>query len=213
MKSLAFFGCSWTYGIYAECDGSNRFTKMISSQLNVEENNYSKNGNSNYDIVNTVVDVLTEKHFDVCVIQFTGLHRITIPIQDTLKTLRASDSSRNPTQIGNFIGYQIFSSNKKHEIYGKYYYNQLHLLHNYCLSKNILPVFCFLDDLFLDYVSRQQHNFNIIPVSLKSMIPEKENAHLYVDPTVKIGGHHPNDYGHIVLSDILIQEIKKFIPV
>jgi hypothetical protein len=208
MKSIAFFGCSWTYGVYQESTAESRFTRLISDDLRIKENNFAKNGNSNYDILRSVVSQLEDNYYDVCVIQLTGMHRLTIPFMDKLYTLRYSDCLSSNSLINKF-GLMTFHSNKNNDVYFNYYYPMILSVYNYCLNKNSLPIFFCLENLLLEKLVNKNTNISLMRPSLKDYIPEVSNKDLYVDKKSK-NAHHPNTNGHLKLKEFFLRGIEQY---
>ena len=77
MKSLCFSGCSLTNGGLVALSNifEQRYSRLVSNHYGITENNISKGGASNDDIVNRSINYLENNTVDIFVIQFTYVDR------------------------------------------------------------------------------------------------------------------------------------------
>ena len=75
--SLCFSGCSFTFGLPKNLPNlrEQRYSRLVSNHYGIPENNISKIGASNDDIVNRSITYLEDNAVDIFIIQFTYVDR------------------------------------------------------------------------------------------------------------------------------------------
>jgi hypothetical protein len=205
MKIL-FTGDSWTYG--SELGGKNgienrlknRFSKLVCNHFKADETNIAAPGQSNYAIINNAISEIDNNLYNFCVIQLTYFGRIVLPINNRLETF--TYWKRN-TDIISIVIRKLFTTNTLGDsIYFKYYYPNIVLFNQYCVSKNVVPIFIFTKTRDIDNFKKElKHDIDFVGVSLDKIC---------LDNGVLFGPKlHPLEDGHRVISDMIIKEIEK----
>jgi hypothetical protein len=194
---ILFTGCSHTYGGELENRKQKRYSKLISNYYNIEEENVSVSGSSNYDVIINAYNSLSSEH-DFCVLQLTGVNRITIPYRDqTLQFFvnkrHYNDQNKNAEILNEIL---IKAFNPTHNSLCEYNLNLIKLFLSHCKLHKVKPIIFFSKKDFYEWAREKIPNLTILDFTIDD---------LPSDMLAPFG--HANKVGHKLIADKLIQKI------
>tara|TARA_B100001113_G_C20925908_1_gene542161 strand:- start:47 stop:655 length:609 start_codon:yes stop_codon:yes gene_type:complete len=201
---ILFDGCSWTRGDELKDPEKCRFSTLVSDGK--DHVNLSWNGKSNDGILRTTMEFCERNTVDIAIIQFTVFSRTEFRCEKT----------DNYFPIG--VGVKKSPAKEKSEIYYEYLHNNnLHmanyhknkfLLESYFKSKGIKYYFVNLEryrDTVKTIPSSWYNMMDKNPVvSLRSLLGDKD---LFPENYCLEKRGHPNEKGHKIISDHILEFI------
>jgi len=198
IKNVLICGCSYsapnTQSGWKKENLHNVWTNILAKNTDWQIDNFAVGGCTNYEISMRAIENITKKSYDLCIIQWTSLHRLWV--------YEAENNIDNPTQIlPNPRGWNVDSgpdnnsSNAKelHKLYISNYLNTYvalkHWFYYHQILQNLLPNIIFINGinhLVSDLEMLVEQPWNHLPIN-KLNIPSTIKHILNFD-------NNPDDY-------------------
>lgn len=202
---ILFNGCSWTYGDDLQVPTLSRYSKLTADYFNTSDDNIAVNASSNGAIIRRSTWSLGLREYDIALVQLTFFTRLECPMYDQLENLNPTNST---IFAGNNIAQFIAKTNKKYDTYVRYWYDKIFLFDNYCKSKNIKPIFFFIDNPSLETMKKvtiEEHDIDFVMTNSLKGICDDSGAEYGHEQ-----GNHPLEEGHKLIAEkLIIPEIEK----
>lgn len=196
MKIL-FTGCSHTAGAELMDRNSSRYSKLIADHYGIVEENVSKSGGSNYDLIsNAMYKIEIDSSYDCCIVQLASENRVTLPYRDTLKSYFNKTKGREHEIINKTL---LTLLSPTEDAFFKYNYPLIVMFDSFCQLRNIKPIFVFAKGRYLNwFLKNNNSNIDLLNYCFYDLVDEKD-----------CGIGHILENGQVVIAKKLIEEIDK----
>ena len=151
--NIGFSGCSFTFGAEMSDPIKDRYSAVVARELNINEYNVSKNGNSIDRICKGMYDLTKTVKLDFAVIQITAFSRISYAYENEILNVSLHQKHFQSDQVRNFHLY-LFSANTDYKTWYDLQKWKIFSIHEYMNSLKIPHIFLFMSwhevELFKD---------------------------------------------------------------
>ena len=131
--NIGFSGCSFTFGDEMNDPIKDRYSAVIARELNINEYNVSKNGNSIDRICKGMYDLTKTVKLDFAVIQITAFSRISYAYENEILNVSLHQKHFQSDQVRNFYLY-LFSANTDYKTWYDLQKWKIFAIHEYMNS-------------------------------------------------------------------------------
>jgi len=206
--NIGFSGCSFTSGAEMLDPIKDRYSAVIARELNINEYNVSKNGNSIDIICKSMYDLTKKIKLDFAVIQITAFSRISYAYENEIRNFILYQKNFQSNQVRDFHLY-LYSAKTDYKLWYDLQKWKIFAIHEYMNSLKIPHIFLFmgLDEMEL---------FKDDPDVPETLIWHKTALRKFCkENNYPIGENlHPLELGHeMIAKKIVIPYIKEMCDV
>lgn len=141
--NIGFSGCSFTYGDELLDPIKDRYSAVIKRELNINEYNVSKSGNSIDRICKSMYDLTKTVKLDFAVIQITSFSRMSYVYENEIRNIALHQKKFHNNGVKNFHLY-LYSAETDYKMWYDFQKWKIFAIHEYMNSLNIPHIFLFM---------------------------------------------------------------------